>query len=73
MLREPKIKLSLLWHAITIYVIKIVLKHLIYFFTSWLLYAEVDYNQGDFNRPSFYAWGENYCTNFDEKFDDIVS
>jgi hypothetical protein len=42
-------------------------------FTSWLLYAEVDYNQGDFNRPSFYAWGENYCTNFDEKFDDIVS
>ena len=40
---------------------------------SWLLYDEVNYNKGAFDRPAFYGWGENYCTNFDDKFTNVVS
>lgn len=39
----------------------------------WLLYGESNYNVQSLTSPSFFGWGENYCTNFDSKFDNQAS
>ncbi len=39
----------------------------------WLLYDDYDYNSLDFEAEEFDAWGENYCTPFVARFDDLAS